>query len=399
MKTDSKNKKISFVLYSPFPNYSGGRETWLYNIIKGLVKLDYKVIIYTFKDDTNKQFFDISDIQNITVKKMLTLESLKLLKVISRSYLRIINLILFNIQVFFRALFSDEDNFISLGPITESLPICLLKRFKPNIQYVCSVRGLHAMMLTQTFPALKRIWYYLEKYSLKKADIIMCNGYDTQDYVRNMGLESKVMPNGVDYQYFKHSVVNKEDSIELMSEDETFYIVSTATIQDIKGIPDLIKAMIELKKTPSFNYKVIWVGKGDPSKYKYELLNNDLQTKLIFTGERKNTAEFLKKADIVLCLSGGGGMSMALLEAMAAGCIIIAWDTPIYRQLLRNGFSGILVEENNYLELSDSIKYVKKNKKELLSLGYEAQKKSEQFDWSKLVKRFLSILEGGDVND
>ena len=58
-----------------------------------------------------------------------------------------------------------------------------------------------------------------------------------------------------------------------------------------------------------------------------------------------------------------------LLEAMASGSLIIAWDTPIYRQLLINNKSGLLIEENNYTELANIIQAVGDNKHNYSSLG------------------------------
>lgn len=394
MAVNNKNKEISFVIYSPFPNYSGGRETWLFNMIKRLVKMNYSITIYTFKDESYYQFFNLEKLENVKLKKCATLESFKISRLFSRSYLRIMNLLVFDIQVFLRALFSNETCFVSLGPITESLPICWLKSIKPNIKYICSVRGLHALMLTQTYPAFESAWNFLEKYTFKKSDTIMCNGYDTLDYVKSLGFSAKLMPNGVDFMHFKNSYEEKEDSLSLMANSDTFYITSTATIQDIKGIPALIKAMKILNNDYDCpNYKVIWVGKGDSSIYDQDLQKNQVRNNIVFTGERKNTVEFLKKADVVLCLSGGGGMSMALLEAMASGCIIIAWNTPIYTQLLEENISAILVEENNYMQLAEKIKYVMDNKNNLIGLGIEAQKKSKVYDWENLVNRLIEIME------
>jgi glycosyltransferase involved in cell wall biosynthesis len=390
-----KSNHISFILYSPFPNYSGGRETWLYNVIKRLDRMGFKITIYVYKDNSIKQFFDTAIFDNVVIRYCYTLESNKFLKKISRSYLKVLNLILFNIQIFFMTLFSSDEKFIALGPIIESLSMCWLKGIKHNNMYICSVRGLHAMMLSNSYPKLKKLWYYLEKYTLQKSDLVLCNGYDTQCYINKYNINSFVMPNGVDFDYFKNNSGDIEDSKSIIVEDnDIFYIVSTATIQSIKGIPSLLKSMFLLKNSTNLKYKVIWVGKGNTKAYDDEITSKNLTENIIFTGERKNTAEFLRRADLVLCLSGGGGMSMALLEAMAAGKIIIAWNTQIYTQLIEDGISGLLVEENNYVELAEKIKYVIKNKENLLKLGIEAQKIASNYDWDKITQTLIDYLEG-----
>jgi glycosyltransferase involved in cell wall biosynthesis len=387
------NKQISFILYSPFPNYSGGRETWLFNIIKRMDEIGYKITIYTYKDNSINQFFDLAQFNNVTLKYTYILESIFILKKLSRSYIKILNFVLFNFQVFLRTFLSKDDIFIALGPITESLSLCWLKKLKPKIKYICSVRGLHAVMLSDTYPRLSKSWYKLEKYTIQKADITLCNGYDTQSYIDKLGINSYVMPNGVDFKYFKNNTKDIEDSSLIMNNNETFYIVSTATIQDIKGIQPLLKSLGILKDSTKSDFKVIWVGKGNVNLYDEEIISNKVSDNIIFIGERKNTSEFLRKADVVLCLSGGGGMSMALLEAMASKKIIIAWNTPIYTQLIQDGISGILVEENNYAKLADRIEYVIKNKKQLENLGIEAQKIASEFDWNIITHKLIDFIE------
>lgn len=393
MIANNKKKKISFVLYSPFPNYSGGRETWLFNIIKKLNSRGFDITIYTFKDDSYNIFFDIEKMDNVNIIKCYTLESIKVTKFISRSYLGVVNRLMFGIQVFWKAVRSNDVYYIALGPITESLPIRALKRIKPHVKHICSIRGLQATELSNTFPLLKNIWYNLEKRNIQKSDLTICNGYDTQEYVMKLGFKSKVIPNGVDYNYYKNNEEDYEDSASFMGDLDSFYLLSTATIQDIKGIPTLIKSLNILKKSTSCDIRVIWVGKGDVNAYNKQIDEFKLSKMIVFTGERKNTAEFLRKANVVLCLSGGGGMSMAALEAMAAGKIIIAWDTPIYRQLIQNEHSGLLVEEHNHEELAEKIKYVASNYEHLFHLGANAQEIAKKFDWEEITNQLLEKLE------
>lgn len=384
---------IVFILYSPFPNYTGGRETWLYNLTISLCKRGYEVKIYTFKDDSYPISFCFPDKYNIKIIRTFTLDTFSITKIFSRNYFRIFNFLLFNIQVFSMCLVNSKDTtYIALGPIIESMALALLKKVKKNIRYLCSVRGLHAFELSQSFPRLKKIIYQLEKMTIEKAEMVFANGFDTQEYISKIGYKSYVLPNGVNFKKFSTSSDDIEDSNIVMNDTNTFYIVSTATLQDIKGIKPFIKSLGMLKKMNCKKFKAIWVGKGSSNKYNDLIRKEDVSQYIIFTGERTNTCEFLQKANAVACLSGGAGMSMALLEAMASSKIIVAWDTPVYRQLIKDRVSGFLVEKDNHIELAKTLNYIINGGSSLEYIGVNAKEIAKEYDWENVTSKLLNYI-------
>ncbi len=53
---------------------------------------------------------------------------------------------------------------------------------------------------------------------------------------------------------------------------------------------------------------------------------------------------YYASADVLLCPAVGGTFGIILLEAMAAGCAIVAADTPGFRTVMRDGQQGFMVD-------------------------------------------------------
>lgn len=392
------SQTIHFVLDSPFPNYTGGRETWLCNVATRLADAGHHVRIHTVHDNDLPQSFVLTH-PNIELCRFRTLSSFRLTKMMLRSYLSCLEFFVFALAAFWslKKKVHVGDAVIALGPIEDSLAVSWLCRIRSCL-FVCSVRGFHAAVLTQRFPLLRPLWYAFESRALVRSDTIWCNGFDTADYVMSKGFQAVRMPNGVDIAHFSSDTVSfSPDFAEdrKLFANDNLVIVSTATLLPIKGIKELIGAGAIIKKKGLNNWNVVWVGKGDSKSYAAYAETCDVANNVKFIGERSDVAPYLKSADIVVCLSGGGGLSMALLEAMAAGKVIVAWDSPVYRQILKHNHSAFLVEEQNVAQLGLALERIILNFEDFIHFGAEAKKAIVQYDWKEVVCKVEYELQLG----
>jgi phosphatidylinositol alpha-mannosyltransferase len=53
---------------------------------------------------------------------------------------------------------------------------------------------------------------------------------------------------------------------------------------------------------------------------------------------------YYASGDVLLCPAVGGTFGIIVVEAMAAGCAIVAADTPGFRNVMRDGVEGFLVD-------------------------------------------------------
>lgn len=88
---------------------------------------------------------------------------------------------------------------------------------------------------------------------------------------------------------------------------------------------------------------------------------------------------------------GGGGTSNALMEQMAASKIIVAWDNPIFRQLLCDS-SGYLVEQYSIDELTNCLVHIYKNNELAISKARKSTCKISTYTLPKQVDKFINLL-------
>lgn len=389
-----KGNNIVFLLNSSFPYYSGGRETWLYNISKRLTKNGYSVTIITKRNPgRNLHFRDISEkIETIPCK---TLLNIPILKHLIHSYLKIIDSTVLSLQMARKIKNRFGNNyqscvFISMDTVYTAFAIRIMKAKYQDLNFVCSNRSLHAAILSDKYPIFRHFFYYMEKRAYKSADEIWANGKDTKAYIKHCGFDSVLIGNGVDIEGIDQEERTPEEAVFMKS---NFKITMLATLLDRKGIKELLEAGSILVKNGIADFNLIFIGKGSPDHYREYADKFKISDRVFFLGEKKNVASYLKNSDLIACLNSGGGMSMSALEGLASRTPVIAWNSPVYTQLIEHQVNGVLVKEKNTQELANAIYSIKNNYSKYKKMGTEARERVEAFDWEKITQRVIFQLE------
>ena len=110
-----------------------------------------------------------------------------------------------------------------------------------------------------------------------------------------------------------------------------------------KGITYLLKAMpIVIKEFPKV--ALIIAGRGHlEDELRKEAQTLGIENRVYFVGPRLDIPELLKLFDLYVLPSLWEGLPMVLLEAMAAGCPIVATDVGGVSTAIKNGVNGSLV--------------------------------------------------------
>jgi len=83
---------------------------------------------------------------------------------------------------------------------------------------------------------------------------------------------------------------------------------------------------------------------------------------------------------------------MVLVEAMASGLPIVAYDSGAIKEVV--GDAGILVPENNLQQLALKVKYLTDNKKQRLKIGKMGRRRAEKYyDARKTSQALKKIYE------
>jgi glycosyltransferase involved in cell wall biosynthesis len=119
----------------------------------------------------------------------------------------------------------------------------------------------------------------------------------------------------------------------------------------------------------------------------------ELEARVHFLGPQKDAKAFLLSADIFVMPSLSEGMSVALLEAMAAGCAVCASDIPANRELIEHETTGLLFESGDEKTLARCLDRLIADGALRNSLGEKARAKVlEDYSLEKMTGSYHNIL-------
>jgi glycosyltransferase involved in cell wall biosynthesis len=384
-------KQLVFLINSPFTETPGGRENWIANIAPHLQDKGYKITVICRRSNRQPLFYTSSDINFVRFNDLRS--SFEPDRVFMSWAKRTLGLLLVLDMIVFvlrgyqvvKTYLEDaqeEIYLIAMGTITEGLIAYYIRWRLQYHRVVVSVRGKAPWEIGKPLPYLRPIADLIEKKILRSIAYIWANGYDTKEYIKDQGGDAIVVPNGVDYNGYCEPV-ETTSRLSINNEDGSrpVIVMSIAALRAEKGIPQVVAAIPRIKGFTQQLYKMVFVGAGDPTRFLNALDADGCAECAEFTGPIPSI-EICHEADIMICVSGGSGMSMSAIEAMAAGKAIVAWDTPVYQQLLVNGYSAFLVPYNDIVALARAIAILVENPRVRSYFGANAQREAKKYDWA-----------------
>lgn len=190
-------------------------------------------------------------------------------------------------------------------------------------------------------------------------------------------------------------------SIDTIIPDETIrqkypgkIIMSTAArLYKWKGIEFTTEA---IRNAPeAIQSKIIFLIMGDGEDFKrLQSLTRGLPIEMLGNLPREKVLAILKTSDIYVHSSlPGGGLSTSLLEAMYAGCAVIATRNEGADEIIDNN-NGILIEMPTEALIRQNIITLVENDKKRYSYSKNARKDvSEKFFWKKSIEQYLEIFK------
>ncbi|MFZ2190238.1 MAG: glycosyltransferase family 4 protein [Candidatus Magasanikiibacteriota bacterium] len=185
------------------------------------------------------------------------------------------------------------------------------------------------------------------------------------------------IPNGIDISKFTPQVKKK-------------YIFSSGRLLVSKGFQYLIKAVSD----EDLGYEVHIAGDG-PMMSELKKMAEKSKTKIIFHGWLDNNGkeykDLLEQSAIYVLASEKENASIALLEAMSAGCAIITTNVSGCPDTVGN--AGLLVRPNDVVDLKLKINKIINDLDKLVELQKEALERVKiTYDWGVVMKEYTKIL-------
>ena len=161
--------------------------------------------------------------------------------------------------------------------------------------------------------------------------------------------------NGIDGSRFEIEIDRQEKKRELGIRNNGPVIGLGVRLAKQKGITYLLQALPQvIKAFPDIT--LVIVGDGElKEELQREAMQLDIENNVLFLGARLDIPELLKLFDIYVLPSLWEGMPMVLLEAMAAGCPVVATDVGGVSKVIEDKQSGLLVASQNPEQLAVAI--------------------------------------------
>jgi glycosyltransferase involved in cell wall biosynthesis len=228
----------------------------------------------------------------------------------------------------------------------------------------------------------------------RRARALVAIGPHVRDELERAGFAKHLIrdiPNGVPVPPLADTIDRKAWRQRLGFSAASPLAVFIGRISPEKGLGDLIAAWKQVQPhMPSAQLAI--VGNG-PQEEDLRSMSRDLPG-IVWAGASTQPERYLRAADLFVLPSYEEGISIALLEAMAAAVPIVATDIPGNRVLIESGRHGLLVHPKRPDQLAKSMLLQLQATTIAEGMGRAArQRVEEEFSITLTVRRHLELFQ------
>ncbi|MFW9930783.1 MAG: glycosyltransferase family 4 protein [Candidatus Thorarchaeota archaeon] len=224
---------------------------------------------------------------------------------------------------------------------------------------------------------------YILSAVLNKSDKVICLTEEQKKYASkkyNINIKNiEVVPNGVSKEFFikRNKICNKKN----------YNLLFVGRLSPQKNLPFLIKSISQLKNKVTLNI----VGDGEEKENIHKLIKDNNFKNIKMHGYKKGEEliRFYKESDLFLITSEKEGLSLSMLEAMAASLPVVGLDVPGVRELIHD--CGVLVSKKSEKEYAKTIDNILSDKSLRKNLSQSSYKKAKKYTWEKVVDKLEKI--------
>lgn len=265
--------------------------------------------------------------------------------------------------------------------------ISYLLRLTHGLPYVLSLQGPDVPWFEARYnylypvltPLLTRIW--------RRAGAVTAISAEQERLAHRTMPDLKLVtiPNGVDTTLFMPAPVESS---------RVFTIVCVARLIERKGQHHLLEAFASMRAGSTQPLRLTFVGTGDAEPQLRQSADRlHVADAVTFAGfvPRERMPAVYREADVFVLPSQQEGMSIALLEAMAAGLPVIVTDTGGTAELVTQGENGEIVPWADVPALTRALQGSLNAEGRRRQMGRESRKRAMQFGWPVLAARYLDL--------
>ena len=230
--------------------------------------------------------------------------------------------------------------------------------------------------------------------------------WQRQQFPEHLASRLHVIHEGIDVEALeslKRGPDHRPDNLPKDPELEVLTYVSRG-FEEYRGFPQAMQAIALLQqRRPQLHVLIVGAdvvayGSGRPDGRSWgDWAKQDLQLdpdRTHWMGALQTDAyqQVLASSDVHLYLTVPFVLSWSLLEAMAAGCCIVASDTPPVREVLSDGESGVLVDFFSPEHQADAVEELLTSSSRRRSLANAARQASRVYDSKKGLEAWMALM-------
>ncbi len=293
--------------------------------------------------------------------------------------------------------FNDGDNSIVYSASDfwpDSIPAWVMRLNNKNVQWVQAIHHLYEnpFMRVGKNLSVNLFGFVSQRFSFAlikgRADLLIVVNPIVKQQLSKIGFDKRkirINYNGIDHakiQSFQPSI-KKYDCVFL------------GRLSVSKGIFDLVKIWKNVTAKRPYAILAI-IGEGDKKleqTLRIRIKESNLEKNVDVLGYLDDDQVFgaLKSSKVFIFPSHEEGFGIAILEAMACGLPIVAWDLPVYKTIFPEGM--IAVPINNINVFAEAVLQLLKNGQLRRDLSLKAMEISGRYDWNEVADRELRIMQ------
>jgi glycosyltransferase involved in cell wall biosynthesis len=168
-------------------------------------------------------------------------------------------------------------------------------------------------------------------------------------------------------------------------------IVTVAGMTQRKGLAELIDAFAMLPPEHGETHLYLVGGGGEQPAFEELARRSGAGERIHFEGFQADPWSYLASSDLFVLASRRESFGLAVLEARAAGCAILATDVDGIPELLDNGRCGVLVPPHNPTALTEQMDRILKDVSLRQKLRQEAVTGLESYTVERMSAEVLAI--------
>jgi glycosyltransferase involved in cell wall biosynthesis len=204
----------------------------------------------------------------------------------------------------------------------------------------------------------------------------------------------RVLYNGIDLEAFSNGATREAARANLGLPRDANVVAVVARLDPVKNHAMLFRSFKEIEISVP-NAVLLVVGDG-PERDRLRALGDRLSPdgKIRFLGSRSDVPDMIRAADIFALPSFSEGMSVTLLEAMAAGLPVVATRVGGNDEVVMHGETGFLVPNDHASEMARRLLQLFGDENLRRRMGQAGRKRAvDFFSTERMVSAFSSLYQ------